>query len=162
MVALLRGDQDGARAWYDKAVAIDPSFPQVYRRIADVYFDRRQYAEALNYYEKSLERLPRDFRSLLQAGNAARALGQNDLGQKYYLRAQLVRPDSWVPAYNLACLLAATRDTEGALDRLKKAVDNGMPAQIAMQDKDMLPLRPKPRFAALLKSADRHAVLDDD
>lgn len=162
MVALLRGDEVEARKWYDKAIAIDPTFPHVYRRIADVYFDRKQYAEALTYYEKALERLPRDFRSLLQAGNSARYAGKISLGQKYYQQAQSARPDSWVPSYNLACILATSNDPNGALGQLEMSIKKGMPADVAMQEADFLSLRKNPRFDVLVKTASARAVRSDD
>lgn len=162
MLALLRGDEAKARQWYDKAVAIDPTFPPVYRRIGDVYFDRKQYTEALAYYEKTLQRLPRDFRALVQAGTSARYVAKVELAEKYYLQAQRARPESWIPQFNFACMLAVNQDTEGALTQLQSAVNKGLAAEVAQREPDLKSLRKNPRFAVLMKQAKERAVRSDD
>jgi Tfp pilus assembly protein PilF len=37
----MRGDENGARLWYEHAISIDPTYPHVYRRLADLFYDRR-------------------------------------------------------------------------------------------------------------------------
>src|SRR5262249_4905801 len=70
-----RGNDSGAQAWYERALTIDPSYPHVYRRLADLYYDRSDWAHALEYYRRVLAALPKHFEALIQAGNAARFLG---------------------------------------------------------------------------------------
>lgn len=151
VIAALRGDDDEAEAWYRQAVAVDPTFPRVYRRIGDLYWDRGQFAEALASYRKALARMPNDYLALVQAGGSARRVGDSDAAARYYRQAQEVRPDAWIPSYNLACLEAVSGDPEAALAALREAVDRGLrsPAQME-RDPDLESLRSLPAFHAIV------------
>ena len=150
MVELLRGNETAARAWYDKALAIDPTFPHAYRRIGDLYYERAEYADALKYYRLALNRLPRDFRSMVQAGNSARFLGDEATARHYFEQATLLRDDTWIATYNLACLSAVRGDKDKAIALLREAVQRGMSMRgIAARDKDLDSLRKLPEFVAL-------------
>jgi tetratricopeptide (TPR) repeat protein len=161
-VALLRGRDDEARKWYDKAIAIDPAYPHVYRRIADYFYDRKKFDDALVYYKKTLDRLPRDFRALLQAGNSARYAGDAVVARAYYERAQSLRTDSWLPIYNLACLEAASKEPDQAMASLRLAFDKGLQPQLVASDPDWQPLRRTKAFKELLAAAHQRAVREDD
>lgn len=151
MIELLRNNEKGAMAWYDKAAELDPNFPHVNRRIADVYYERQEYAKALEYYKKTLERLPTDFRALVQAGNCARAAGHKDVAVIYYGKAQSLRPDSWIPDYNLACLRAMEGNSKEAMKLLENAANKGFAgAGLAGSDQDLASLRELPEFTTLL------------
>ncbi|HXY42019.1 MAG TPA: sulfatase-like hydrolase/transferase, partial [Vicinamibacteria bacterium] len=102
----LRGDQAGAQGWYAKASAADPDLPIVHRRLGDLRYERREYPDALAEYRRVLETTPGDFQVLVQAGNTAKHLGDDKAARDYFVRAREVRPDSWLPAYNQACLEA--------------------------------------------------------
>ncbi|MFO1352220.1 MAG: sulfatase-like hydrolase/transferase [Gammaproteobacteria bacterium] len=154
MIALLRGDEAGAKAWYDRAVALDPTFPLVYRRIADLYYEKKEYRDALRYYQKTLERSPTDYRALLQAGNSARFSGDFGAADRYYRKASDLRKDAWAASYNLACLYAVQGDSQNALDFLRQSLARGMdPEHLQTVDQDLDSLRPLPEFAALKTTA---------
>jgi Tfp pilus assembly protein PilF len=124
-VMALRGDSAAAQSWYEKAMAIDPTYPHANRRLADLYYDRKEYARALDYYRRVLVALPRYFDVLIQAGNAARFAGDSSEATRYYAEAATVRPDSWIPPYNLACLQALDGQGDAAVASLEKAVALG-------------------------------------
>ena len=146
---------DEARAWYDRAAKEDPTYPRGNRLSADLWYERGRWAEAQRGYRKVLEALPRDFESLLQAGNCARRLGRAGEAESYFQDAADVRPDSWIPAYNRACLKAAGGDPAGALRILREAEGKrGLPSKRLLQrDPDLAPLREMPPFQALLSRA---------
>lgn len=147
----LRGNEASALGWYEKAIALDPHYPHVYRRIADFHYERKDYAKALLNYEKSLERLPGDFRSLIQAGNSSRRLNQGEKGRQYYEKAGKLRPDSWIPLYNLACMKALNNDADGALAALRDAIGKGLPSkELVMKDDDLKSLRQHREFGAVV------------
>jgi arylsulfatase A-like enzyme/Tfp pilus assembly protein PilF len=151
LVEVLRGNEKGARKWYDTAVTIDPTFPHAYRRVADIYYERKDFQQALAYYRKALDRLPNDFRSLIQAGNSARRIGNETQAAAYYRKAQDLRPDSWIPGYNLACLRATQGNAEEALNLLHQAVDKGLTkVDIIARDEDLASVRRLPEFPSLL------------
>jgi arylsulfatase A-like enzyme/Flp pilus assembly protein TadD len=118
MLAALRQDDAGAQAWYQKAIAQDPHFPRVYRRLADLYYERGEFAQALAAYRQTLAAEPDDFTALVQGGNAARHAGDPKAAADLFARAARLRPDSWIPIYNQACLAAVGDDPARALTLL--------------------------------------------
>jgi len=150
MVAALRQDEAGARAWYQKAIAADPHFPRVYRRLADLYYERGEYAKALAGYQKTLAAEPDDFTAVLQAGNSARHAGDRKTAAELFARAAHLRPDSWIPLYNQACLAASEGDPARALDLLGGLRDKTfLRTDLLGRDKDLTAVRRLSGFAPL-------------
>jgi len=150
-VEAARGNEAGARAWYERALAVDPTYPHVYRRLADLYYDRKDWARALEYYRRVLSALPRHFEAAIQAGNSARFLGDTVAAAAHYTAAGTMRPDSWIPPYNLACLRAVTGDPTAALALLGEAVDRGFRSTALLaENEDLATLRAAPGFGELM------------
>lgn len=142
MIEFLRGNEEKAQDWYRKAIALDPNVPRVYRRVADIYYEKKDYKRALYYYRKGLEKLPNDFRALIQAGNSSRGTGDEKSARNYFELAGKLRPDSWVPPYNIACIYAADGSVDQALSFIRQAIANGLPSkQLIMNDPDLEKLR---------------------
>ena len=134
----VRGDDAGAQAWYERAVAIDPIYPHVHRRLADLFYDRKDYTRALEYYRRVLAVLPEYFEVLIQAGNSARFMGDVPTATAYYEQAGRVRADSWIPPYNLACLRAMNGAPEAALALLGEAAERGLASRELLDQNDDL------------------------
>jgi arylsulfatase A-like enzyme/Tfp pilus assembly protein PilF len=146
-IASLRGDDKSAEEWYQKAIAADPGFPLARRRFGDLHYEAGRYADALGFYEKALEVSPHDFRAAIQAGNSARRLKDPEKAASYFRRAAAMRPDSWVPSYNLACLFAVDGRTKDALAALEVAVSKGLNLpRLLAGDPDLASLRDEPGF----------------
>lgn len=158
MLAWKRHDAPATERAFARALAIDPTYPRALHAFADFQFRQGNYAEALHYYEETLERSPNSFDSLNQAGATARRLGRLDEALRYFERASRVRPDSWIPPYNRGCALAlASREGE-AMEALGRAAALHMPhPEILQTDADLISLREKPEFAQLLQQARRAA-----
>lgn len=143
-----------ARAWYDKASAVDPGFPRGNRLSGDLWFERGDYRKALINYREVVHARPDDFGALLQAGTCQRRLGRARGAERFFERARKVRPDSWMPVYNLACLRAVTDRPDEALDLLLRELpgrgfhDRGL----LESDPDLESVRRLPRFAELLRA----------
>ena len=150
-IAAVRGDEAGAESWYERALAVDPTYPHVHRRLADLFYDRKDYARALENYRRALAALPEGFEVMIQAGNSARYLGDTAGAAAYYAQAAAVRPDSWIPPYNTACLQAITGDLEPALASLGRAVDLGFAAPSLLEgNEDFDSLRQLTGWGALV------------
>jgi arylsulfatase A-like enzyme/Tfp pilus assembly protein PilF len=150
-VEAMRGNPAGAEAWYQRALAVDPTYPHVYRRLADLYYDRRDWKRALDYYRRVLATLPEYFAVLIQAGNSARFMDDEETAAGYYAEAGRVRSDSWVPPYNLACLRAVNGQPEPALTLLSDAADRGFASTALLQKNDDFDgLRGRPGWSALM------------
>ncbi len=151
LVAAVEGDEDEAERWYRRAIEAAPGFPRAWRRQGDLFFERGEFERALAAYEKALENQPKDFQALLQAGASARRTGDPQAARLFLQRAAAVRPDAWLPAYNLACLEAIEGDERAALDHLTYAVLLGFDAPgVALEDPDLAELHGDGRFRELL------------
>jgi choline-sulfatase len=152
LVALVRGNEAEAQRWYEKALKVDDSFPTLYRRMGDLQFDRGDFEKALAAYREAYRRNPKDFRSLVQAGTSARRTGKSDLARSLMDEAIAQKPKSWLPRYNLACLLASLGQNDAAYAALAEAGARGLrnPALLDM-DKDWDALRSSARFAQIRK-----------
>lgn len=152
-VELLRGNRDGAESWYRRALADDPAFPRAYLQYADLEYLRGNHEQALAYYEKSLAAAPRHFNALNQAGLCAMKNRQSQAAVDYFDRAEKVRPDSWLPPYNRACLAAQTDRGDEAIQLLKIAVQRGFANPRQLQaDSDLAAIRSHSEYPALLTS----------
>lgn len=157
LIAALRGDRAKAQELNEKALALDPSFPRAYRRLADLAYERGEWGRALANYRKVIKVASSDFASLVQAGNSARRLNQPVEAETFFRKAGKLRPDSWVPGYNLACLKATRGDAPAALSELEKLVAPGGPGfhrpDLLEQDADLVAVRALPGFPALHQKA---------
>ncbi|MEW6367864.1 MAG: sulfatase-like hydrolase/transferase [Acidobacteriota bacterium] len=150
-IETLRGNDEAAKAWYAKATDADPAFPRTQRLLGDLYYERSKFGEALEFYKKALGILPGDFQATIQAGNCARRIGDRAGARRYFERAGEIRPDSWIPPYNLACLEAASGDIARAMGSLAESVKRGLQSEgLLREDRDLDPLRALPEFKKLL------------
>jgi Flp pilus assembly protein TadD len=131
-------------------MAADPTFPLAYRRLADLHYERRDFAGALELYRKALAERPDDFAAAIQAGNSARRTGRLALAAAYFQRAAHDRPASWVPVYNLACLDAVKGDRQGALTLLASMKGFQRPPLLE-NDRDLATVRSLPGYPAVLQ-----------
>jgi arylsulfatase A-like enzyme/Flp pilus assembly protein TadD len=161
MIQALRGDEAGAERWYRQTMAADPSYPRVHRRMADLLYERGDFAAALAYYRKALAKLPDDFEAVVQAGNCSRRTGDLAAARRYFERAGQLRPDSWIPAYNRACLEAVQGQPDLALKLLDDAVGKGLrrPALLA-EDQDLASVRGLDGFREVRRKLARHLRRD--
>jgi len=106
--------------------------------------------------------LPDHFEALVQAGNSARYGGDVAVATEYYERARTVRPDSWIPPYNLACVKAVAGDVDEALALVDQAMDAGFRApNLLDENDDFASLRASARWPELharAEAAERVAV----
>jgi choline-sulfatase len=166
-LAALREDDAKAREWYDKAVAEDPGFPRVHRRVADLYYERGDFAAALQNYQRALKVTPDDFAALMQAGNCKRHIGDRDGAAQYFEHAARLRVDSWIPPYNLGCLAAVNGQADKAITHLTAAASNGLrDAGRLKTDPDWDGVRKLPGFIKLQQQMEvasaRPGVRSDD
>jgi choline-sulfatase len=151
MIAALRGDAKTAEEQYRKAIAADPGFPRVYRRLADLNYERGDFAKALDGYEKTLAAEPGDFQALVQAASSARHTGDTRAADEFFARAARLRPDSWIPVYNQACLAAVEGDAPRALSLLQGLAGKKFPRRdLLARDPDLATVRRLPGYPPLL------------
>jgi len=158
MIASLRGDPASAKVWYEKANATDPNTPRPYRLLGDLFYEQRDWKRALHWYKLSLRSTRHDFVALVQAGNAARRAGERQEALHHLRRASRLRPDSWIPLYNLACFYAVGDEPAKALEKLEQARGKGFERlELLARDKDLDALRPLAAFQELVGRVRAHA-----
>jgi choline-sulfatase len=164
-IEALRGRDIAAQQWYAKGIAADPAFPRVYRRLGDLYYDRKDFAQAYANYTKVIQLTPSDVRAIIQAGNCARRLGRNSEADALFHRAELLRPQGWIPTYNRACLMAIAGKPEDALTTLiALTARHPVPLALVERDQDLAAVRLLPRFAELkrrLTDTEDEDIADD-
>lgn len=121
-LAAQKGDTPAAERWYKRALDQDPASPLVNQAYADLYFISKDFANAQKHYERVLESTPSHFVALIQAGLSAAHQKKWDAALAHYYRAQELRPDSWMPPYNIACVHAQLGKSGEALAALKAAL----------------------------------------
>lgn len=156
-VSLQEGKKDDAAQWYKRALDADPAMPRALLAYADLFFLRGQYADALTHYRKVLDALPNHFGALLQAGLCAQRLKHFDDAAKYFQRANDLRPDSWMPLYNLACVNAVQGELGPASEFLARALDSASDkseiSEIMHRDPDLKALRADSRWISIVRDA---------
>jgi arylsulfatase A-like enzyme/Flp pilus assembly protein TadD len=164
MVAALRGNDQEAEEWYRKAIAADPAFPRVYRRVADQYYERGEFAKALENYRKTLAAEPDDFEAIIQAGNSARHAGDIKAAAGFFAHAAKLRPDSWIPLYNQACLAAVQGNAPQSLALLQGLRGKRFPRVDLMEkDPDLGAVRHLPGYGPLrAELAAKNAGVEED
>jgi Tfp pilus assembly protein PilF len=75
---------DQVESQFKKAIALDPSFAQAHLQLANLYSQRRQYAEAVPEYQESLRLSPNVPDAHFRLGQAYVHLGKKDLADKEF------------------------------------------------------------------------------
>jgi choline-sulfatase len=159
----IKGDNAKAESWYRKGIAADPTFPRVHRRLGDLYYERGDFARARTYYAKTAELAPTDMRAVLQEGTCARRLGRTAEADALFRRAEAMRPDSWIPSYNRACLQATTGHAPEALNTLLAITKRHTLSQALVErDPDLASVRALGNFATLQQQLTAVDDGDDD
>lgn len=153
-IEALQGRLEEAEVWYQKALTLNKGNPILLRRIGDLYFERGLKEQALHYYQGVLERKPTDFQALIQAGNSASEVPKyRNLALGYYQSAAKIRPDSWIPDFNIACQTGADGNPKDAFNSLKSAVGKGLRDYALVERADGLKqVRALPEFDELART----------
>ncbi len=158
-LSLQEGKHEEASAWYARAIEADPAMPRAHNAYADLYYLQGAYAEALVHYRKVLDATPDHFSAHIQAGLCAQRLKEGNTASAMFEKARALRPDSWLPPYNLACAAALAGENVAAVALLKEAVSLAPAdvaiARIAREDEDFSSLRDVAAFRELLASAEK-------
>jgi len=85
----ISGEMDDALYNYEKAIEIKNDTPSINYRVGSIYYNRKNYDNALVSFIKVAEREPRDPNVLLSLGNVLSLRGDNFAAESYY--ADLIR-----------------------------------------------------------------------
>src|SRR5579875_3536578 len=81
-----------AQKYYDRALRIQPAFPEALNNLGTCYFESHDYLEAVHYYQRSLRLSPGSAPTLVNLGTAWFALGRSREGSDAYRQALAANP----------------------------------------------------------------------
>jgi tetratricopeptide (TPR) repeat protein len=161
-----------ARKDYEKALALDPNYPDAINNLAATYFGDGDFKKAIGLYERALKLSPNAAVVLANLGTADFALGRTKQGAEAYRAAFAADADVFNTSthptvdggtqtrerarldYCLAELYAGKRDVDRAVDYLNKAFSEGYAdRKRVQQDEAFAGLRENPEFAQFLAVA---------
>ena len=87
IAAQAQGDFEHARALYDRVIAIQPDFAEVWNRRATLFLAQQNYAEALRDVNEALRLEPRHFGAWAGLGAVLENLGSREAALNAYKRA---------------------------------------------------------------------------
>jgi adenylate cyclase len=154
-----QGDMEMAAELFRKAAETDPADYQsrclriqILRGSGREALAIEEAREAVEVLEKHLEWYPDDIRCLHLGAGSLHVLGQTERAKRWLRRALEMDPDDPVVLYNAACNFATMGEAEESLDYLEQAVHQGAVSSDWMRnDEDLVSLRDKPRYKALLQ-----------
>lgn len=80
---------------YLNAISFNPSYPYSYLNLAVLYYNRKQYNEALRYTDKSLSITPASSVALNLKGNILESMGRSEDALKTFLQTVKYTPDDF-------------------------------------------------------------------
>jgi tetratricopeptide (TPR) repeat protein len=121
---LSRGRDDEARTLLDKAVKISSQADreEVLRRVAEVYMENNQFAEAEEFFLQLMKRNPEHVETINRLGIALRRQGKLEEAETYYRMGLESHPENPSLHYNLGVLQLSKRERENARRSLMEAI----------------------------------------
>lgn len=134
----------------DRALLLKPDFKDALVNKGNVYNALEQYAVAIRYYNQALELAPEDHEAWLNKGVAHFGLGELEASLAAHNHAARIRPEDPATWLCLARIQARTKDREGLLASLRKALelDPALKAEIAA-DQYFTAFKSDPEFAGV-------------
>ncbi|MBK6404369.1 MAG: tetratricopeptide repeat protein [Holophagales bacterium] len=117
-------------------VAAKPGDYDALVHLGNAAYDAREYAQAIDAYEKALKIRPDDPNIMTDLGTACRNVGDVDRALDLFRKARAVDPKHWQSLYNEVVVLAldkhAHAEADAALARLKRE-HPGLPALAGLE-----------------------------
>lgn len=122
VLAVVRGDVDGAIALYRQAIERHPDRPEIRNDLAAVLSRSRREPEAVVEYEKALALDPHLYEAQMNLGATLTRMGRDDEALRWFERAAQERPSSAEPHVYLALMHARARRNDDAIREAAAAV----------------------------------------
>jgi tetratricopeptide (TPR) repeat protein len=161
---------EAARRRYQKAIHLDPRYPEAINNLGTIYYTEKHYSRAVRYYKRALKLTPDSASILSNLGTGYFAQHKYKDAAAAYDRALRLDPEVFEHRstygvllqersveerakyhYYLAKTYAKAGQTERALLCIRKALEEGFTERKKLlQDQDFAALRDLPEFKQLL------------
>jgi len=160
---------DFAKLQYEKALSINPRYPEALNNLGTVYYGEKDYRKAENFYKKALKLKPDCASFYSNLGTAYFADHKYKQGLGAYQRAFALDPEVFIREsmeriaelgpieeqarlnYELARMYAHAGNFDAAIRYLRNAFIDGFDdRKKLMEEKDFATLRTRPEFTLLL------------
>lgn len=160
---------DFAKLQYEKALSLNPKYPEALNNLGTVYYGEKDYKKAEKYYKKALRLKPACASFYSNLGTAYFAERKYKEGMVAYQRAFSLDPEVFIREsleriaevgpieeqarlnYELARIYAQAGNVQAAIHYLRNAFIDGFDdRKKLMADKDFATLRATPQFTLLL------------
>jgi tetratricopeptide (TPR) repeat protein len=148
-----KGDLEGAIQAYEDLVVLAPNFIELKTILGGLYYEDRQYDQALDIYKKALARAPGNPKVLNNIGSVLLAKNEVEPALKYFIQAHRISSEYVEPLYNMACAYARLKKNGAALSSLRQACIMQPEARLwAKRDPDLKPLRGDKEFEEIVRA----------
>jgi tetratricopeptide (TPR) repeat protein len=153
-------DLSNAKRYYQKAIKLNPKYPEAINNLGTVYYAQKSYRRAIDQYRKALRVSPQSASVLSNLGTAYFARKKYDEALQYYQEALAINPDIFESRSSQGSVvqersveekakfnyyMAKTYAKAGAVDRaiqyIRRALEDGF--------KERMKFLEEPEFAAL-------------
>lgn len=170
-------DLDNARKWYDRAVKLNPNYPEAINNLGTVYYARKSYRRSISQYKRALRITPDSASILSNLGTSYFARKNYDLAYETYQQALKLDPEVFEHRSSMGVLLqertveerakyhyflaktyAKAGDVEHTLIYVRKSLEEGFKEREKFnKDPEFASLRDNPQFIEILSA--EHKVL---
>lgn len=148
-----KGDLEGAIKAYTELIALAPNFVGLKISLGGLYYEDRQYDQALRIYRKALAGAPGNAKLLNNIGSVLLAKNEAEPALKYFIQAHRISADYVEPLYNMACAYARLKKNGAALSSLRQACIMQPEARLwAKRDPDLKALRGDKEFEEIVRA----------
>jgi protein O-mannosyl-transferase len=102
---------------------VAPSGQQIHNNLGDVYARQKDYAKAIEEFQKAIEINPNYADAYHNLGNTYQTVGENEKAVEYFQKALELNPNLWQSYQNLAAIAFDAGDFPKALEYIKKAAE---------------------------------------
>jgi tetratricopeptide (TPR) repeat protein len=121
--AYLNGDNERAGVAFQRAIALQPNFPEAFYNLGVIEQGRGNAIAALGYYDRAVRQNQEYWPAWNNLGNMMFSMGQRERAVEYFERVLSLNPDYWPAQYNLAIVHFSNGRFEKALPKLKTVLD---------------------------------------